>query len=279
MNYRHAYHAGNFADVVKHIALVAILGHLKKKDTPFAIVDTHAGRGLYDLKGDEAARTSEAASGVGRLQDVREGPPALLAYLDIVRSYGAGAYPGSPLIAARLKRPGDRLVAIEKHTDDESALARTLAQFAKTRAVLGDGYAQLASLLPPPERRGLVLIDPPYEQPSEFSDAARALIAAHARFATGIFVAWFPIKSKIEADRFCGEAVAGGLKRALRIDIDVAPASKEEKLHAAGLFVVNPPFGFEEEMRAALGAVEPFLATSAETKAAWRISAPGQSAF
>jgi 23S rRNA (adenine2030-N6)-methyltransferase len=183
------------------------------------------------------------------------------------------------LIAARLKRPDDRLVAIEKHPEDEATLAQTLAPFKKTRAVLGDGYAQLASLLPPPERRGLVLLDPPYEQPSEFSDAARALVAAHARFATGVFLVWFPIKSKTEADRFCGEAVAGGVERALRVDIDVAPGSTEEKLHAAGLFVANPPFGFEEEMRAALGAVEPFLATGAETKAAWRISAPGRSAF
>jgi 23S rRNA (adenine2030-N6)-methyltransferase len=279
MNYRHAYHAGNFADVVKHIALAAILGHLKKKDTPFAVIDTHVGRGLYDLKSDAAARTAEAASGIGRLWDLHEGPEALLAYLNLVRSYGTDTYPGSPVIAARLKRPGDRLVAVEKHPEDEAILAKNLAQFGKTRAVLGDGYGLLASMLPPPERRGLVLIDPPYEQPSEFSDAARALISAHARFATGIFLVWFPIKSKIEADRFCGEAVAGGLKRALRIDIDVALASKEEKLHAAGLFVVNPPFGFEEEMRAALGAVEPFLATGAETGAAWRISAPGQSAF
>ncbi len=280
MNYRHAYHAGNFADVVKHIALVAILTHLKKKETPFAVIDTHAGRGLYDLKGGEAARTSEAASGIGRLKDLREGPPALLAYLELVRSYGEDAYPGSPLIAARLKRPADRLVAVEKHPDDEAALAQTLSQFAKTRAVLGDGYGQLAGLLPPPERRGLVLIDPPYEQPSEFSDAARALIAAHARFATGIFLVWFPIKSKIEAERFCGEVAAGGLKRALRIDIDVSPSLAEEKLHAAGLLVVNPPFGFDEEMRAALRAAERFLGAGAETKGVWRLSAPGgQSAF
>jgi 23S rRNA (adenine2030-N6)-methyltransferase len=275
MNYRHAYHAGNFADVVKHIALVAILNHLKKKETPFAVIDTHAGRGLYDLKGDEAARTDEASSGIGRLRDLHEGPAALLDYLALVKGYGVDAYPGSPLLAARLKRPGDRLVAIEKHPEDEAALARALAPFKRARAVEGDGYKQLVALLPPPERRGLVLIDPPYEQPSEFSDAAQALIAANARFATGIFLVWFPIKSRREADSFCGEVVAGGLKRALRIDFDTAPSSAEEKLHAAGLFVVNPPFGFEEEMRAALSAVEPFLGLDAETKAAWRISAPG----
>jgi 23S rRNA (adenine2030-N6)-methyltransferase len=275
MNYRHAYHAGNFADVVKHVALVAILNHLKKKNTPFAIIDTHAGRGLYDLKAGEAARTDEAASGIGRLSDLNEGPPALRDYLGLVKGYGADTYPGSPLIAARLKRPDDRLVAIEKHLEDEAALAHTLAPFKRTRAIAGDGYKQMVALLPPSERRGLVLIDPPYEQPTEFSDAAQALIAAHARFATGIYLVWFPIKSKIEADRFCGEAVAGGLKRALRIDMDVAPSSKEEKLHAAGLFVVNPPFGFEEEMRAAFDALEPFLRHDAETRAAWRITAPG----
>jgi 23S rRNA (adenine2030-N6)-methyltransferase len=280
MNYRHAYHAGNFADVIKHIALVAILNHLKKKDAPFAVIDTHAGRGLYELKGDEAARTNEASSGIGRLLGIHDGPRALLDYLELIRGYGADGYPGSPLIAARLKRPVDRLVAIEKHPEDEAALVDVLAPFRKTRAVSGDGYAQLEALLPPSERRGLILIDPPYEAPSEFSTAARALVAAHARFATGIFLVWFPIKSRSEADSFCGEVVAGGLKRSLRIDIDVAPSTTEEKLHAAGLFVGNPPFGFDEEMRAALTAVEPFLATRAETRAAWRISAPGgQSAF
>src|SRR5690242_18399095 len=143
MNYRHAFHAGNFADVVKHVALVAILEDLKKKDAPFAIIDTHAGRGLYDLGSSEALRTGEAQSGIERLRAVTGGPPVLTTYLELVRSFGERSYPGSSLVAARLKRPCDRLVAVEKHPEEEAALARSLAPFAKTRVVLANGYAQL----------------------------------------------------------------------------------------------------------------------------------------
>jgi 23S rRNA (adenine2030-N6)-methyltransferase len=273
MNYRHAFHAGNFADVVKHVALVAILERLKKKDTPFTVIDTHAGRGLYDLDSDEATRTRESESGIRRLRDTTDGPPALLTYLNLVRSYGERSYPGSPLIAARLKRPGDRLVAIEKHPDDEAELARALAPFAKTSAVLADGYAQLGVLLPPPERRGLILIDPPYESPTEFEDTARNLIAAHRRFSTGIYLVWFPEKSQSEADAFCGEVVAGGLKRVLRLDMDTArESSATQSLTAAGLIVVNPPYGFADEIKASFAILEGVLGAQAGIEARSRIA-------
>jgi len=264
MNYRHAFHAGNFADVVKHVALTAMLERLKKKDTPFVVIDTHAGRGIYDLNADEAARTREWESGIARLRDVTEGPAALTTYLNLVRSFGEMSYPGSPLLAARLKRPIDRLIAIEQHPEEETALARTLAPFTKSRALLADGYAQLAGLLPPPERRGLILIDPPYESPSEFHDVARAVLAAHRRFATGIYVVWFPRKSETEADRFCGEVMSGGMKSVLRIDFDTAcdGSSVDGRLRSAGLLVVNAPFGFEAEMRAALGILKTMLGES-----------------
>ncbi len=163
MNYRHAFHAGNFADVVKHLALVSILAHLRRKPAAFAAIDTHAGRGLYELGGSEAQRSGEAASGIARLLDMADGPQTLGLYLDLVRGLGAERYPGSPLIAAKLLREQDRLVAVEKHPEDLRALAAGLAPFRKARAVEGDGYARLAALLPPPERRGLILIDPPYE--------------------------------------------------------------------------------------------------------------------
>ena len=270
MNYRHEYHAGNFADVVKHLALVAILLHLKKKDAPFAVIDTHAGRGLYRLRGEKASRTGEAEGGVARLAGLSGGPPALETYLELVRSSGADFYPGSPLIAAKLLRPSDRLVAIEKHPEEFAALKAALAPYAKARAVEADGYARLKALLPPPERRGLVLIDPPYEQMSEFADAARAVAEMTRRFATGMALVWFPLKSPHDADAFTGEVLAAGVKKLLRVDIETASGAAD-RLNAAGIAVVNPPYGFAAEMRASLDLIAPLLGRNAGTRAQARL--------
>src|SRR5258706_11879769 len=159
MNYRHAFHAGNFADVVKHIALVAILLHLRRKDAAFAVIDTHAGRGLYDLSAEAAERTGEAQKGIGRILAMPQSgtacPDMLARYIEIVKAAGEGFYPGSPLIAAHLLRPQDRLLAIEKQAEDAGALAQTLAPFGNLGAECADGYAGLKSLLPPAERRGM----------------------------------------------------------------------------------------------------------------------------
>lgn len=269
MNYRHAFHAGNFADVVKHLALVAILIHLKKKAAPFAVIDTHAGCGLYDLAGDEAKRAGEAVWGIDRVRDLAGGPPALRSYLDLVRNCGAGRYPGSPLIAAKLLRPEDRLVAIEKHPEDAKTLQSALMPFRRARVVEADGYARLPALLPPAERRGLVLIDPPYEAPDEFALAARAVADILRRFATGIALVWFPIKSAAAANAFSGEVLAAGPAKLLRLDIDVG--TDAGKMGAAGLLVVNPPFGFHSEMRAALAPLAPLLGRQgpARTRLDW----------
>ncbi|MGA7713510.1 MAG: 23S rRNA (adenine(2030)-N(6))-methyltransferase RlmJ [Rhizomicrobium sp.] len=256
MNYRHLYHAGNFADVAKHLALIAVLLHLRKKDGPFAVIDTHAGRGEYDLRAPEARRTDEAANGIGRLADVEAETPVLQTYLDSVRA--GSCYPGSALIAAKLLRPQDRLIAIEKHPDDGAVLTSALRPFRKAHAEIADGYLRLAALLPPPERRGVVLIDPPYEAPDEFATAARGFAAAYRRFATGIYLVWFPIKSPAQASSFCGELLAAGAKKALRLDIAIGTASPDH-LTAAGLFVANPPFGFAGEMGAALAQITPLL--------------------
>src|ERR1700733_7188165 len=206
MNYRHAFHAGNFADVVKHVALVALLSNLKKKEKPFRVIDTHAGRGVYDLGGDEARRTNEADAGIEKLRGVGtpSGSEALDIYIELVRGAGAGHYPGSPLIAAHLLRPQDKLVAIEKHPEEFAVLASALSRFGNVKSVEADGYSRLPALLPPPERRGLVLIDPPYESDDEFARAADVMAAALRRFATGIYLVWFPAKSKSDAERFCG---------------------------------------------------------------------------
>jgi len=247
MNYRHAFHAGNFADVVKHLALVSILAHLKKKPAPFAVIDTHAGRGLYDLAGEEAQRSGEAAAGIGRLLDISDGPETLRTYLDLVLALGRDRYPGSPLIAARLLRPQDRLVAIEKHPEDAAALQSALAPYGRARVVQTDGYMHLPSLLPPPERRGLILIDPPYEASDELSQAANAVAEAYRRFATGIFMIWFPIKSASAANAFCGEVRLSGPRKLLRVDLAVD--GDPDKLNAAGLLIGNPPYGFADDMK------------------------------
>lgn len=255
MNYRHAYHAGGFADVVKHLALVAVLTHLRKKAKPFFVADTHGGRGLYDLSGDAARRTSEAQTGIEKLRALAGSaglPPLLETYLEVAGSYGADRYPGSPLIAARLLRAGDRLVAVEQHPEEADALSAALAPFANARAIPGDGYRHLPTLLPPAERRGLVLVDPPYEAADEFARAGACLARSWPRFTTGIYLLWFPIKSRAVADAVCGEVLAAGVARALRVDVEVpAPSGgARDRLTAAGLLVINPPYGFDAQMRA-----------------------------
>jgi 23S rRNA (adenine2030-N6)-methyltransferase len=271
MNYRHGYHAGNFADVVKHFALVAILLHLKKKDVGFAVVDSHAGRGRYDLSGTEAGKTGEAEAGIGRLRDDFSGtvPEALAAYLALTRE-DSSFYPGSPLIAAKLLRPQDRLTAIEKHPDEFAVLKECLAPFRNAQAEEGDGYRRTVKLLPPPSRRGLVLMDPPFEATDEFSLLAQTVREAWRKFATGIYLIWYPIKSQAQADSFAGEVLAGGMEKVLVIE--TAIPAPEGKLARAGLLVINPPYGFEAGMRDAAKLIAPRLGAAISIK--WLAGGP-----
>jgi 23S rRNA (adenine2030-N6)-methyltransferase len=261
MNYRHAYHAGNFADVLKHAALVSVILYLRRKDTPFAVIDAHGGRGLYDLGGAEAKKTAEAADGILPLLRRDALPGVLAPYCDLVRSFGEGVYPGSPLIAARLMRMTDRLVAIEKHPEEQASLAAALAGDQRARIILGDFHRELPRLLPPPERRGLVLIDPPYEVEDEFSDATRTAIAAHRRFANAIVLFWYPAKTRAKIAASAGEFLNAGVRSLLKVEFDTGASQltivegRAPPLAAAGLLVANPPFGFADEMRA----IMPFL--------------------
>ena len=254
MNYRHAYHAGNFADVLKHTALVQVLAHLKKKETPFAVIDAHAGRGLYDLSSIEAKKTSEAESGIVRLLGEDNLPKPLGQYREIVRGFGEGRYPGSPLIAAKMLRAQDRLVAIEKHPEEFAALASSLGGIKRARAIHGDFRDMLKHLLPPPERRGVILLDPPYEAGDEFIEATRAIIESRRRFATGIYLLWYPAKHRPSVDAAAGELLNAGLSALLRLDLDIGSleAAGEPKrappMSAAGLLVANPPYGFADQM-------------------------------
>jgi 23S rRNA (adenine2030-N6)-methyltransferase len=271
MNYRHGYHAGNFADVVKHIALIAILLNLKKKDTAFSVVDSHAGRGRYDLGGREAAKTGEAGAGVGRLRADFSGtmPEALATYLTLARENGS-SYPGSPLIAAKLLRSQDRLTAIEKHPEEFTTLKETLAPFRNAQVEEGDGYRRTIKLLPPPSRRGVVLLDPPFESPDEFSALAQTVRDAWRKFATGIYLVWYPVKSQAQAAGFAGEVLAGGMEKVLEIETVIQVP--EGKLGRAGLLVINPPYGFDPTMRQAAGLIGPRLDAAIGIK--WLAGAP-----
>ncbi len=263
MNYRHGYHAGNFADVMKHIALVAILQHLKKKDAPFAVIDTHAGRGAYDLSGEHAGKTGEAQNGIARLHDLSAPmPDALATYLDLAKG---DIYPGSPLITAKLLRSQDRLTAIEKHPQEHAVLKNTLDLYRNVAVENLDGYARLPKLLPPAARRGLVVIDPPFEATDEFETLARTVIAAVRKFATGIYLIWYPIKSQPAADAFTSEVLAGGVTKALAVTIQIA--APEGKLNAAGLLVINPPYGLAASLQQIADVITSRL--GADVRIAW----------
>ncbi len=254
MNYRHAFHAGNFADVLKHAVLVRILVHLTAKPAAFRVIDTHAGAGLYDLGGAEAARSPEWRDGIAKVVAAVLPAPvqALLApYLDAVATLnhdgGLTVYPGSPALARGLLRAQDRLVACELEPTAAAALARCLAGDRRSKALAIDGWTALKAYVPPPERRGVVLIDPPYEQPDEIARVVPALEAAHRKWASGIYLLWYPIKTRAPADVLARRLARSGIAKILRVELDLAPA--REHLAACGLIVVNPPWTLEAELR------------------------------
>lgn len=256
MNYRHAYHAGNFADVFKHAALVLLLEHLRQKEKPFAVIDTHAGVGLYDLAGPEAAKTGEAEAGIAALLagGVPDGlPPSYVAALaDLNPSWpGVRFYPGSPLIVKALLRSRDRLAAVELHPEDVENLRAALGNDSRIQVRHGNGYAALKALLPPPERRGLVLIDPPFEAEDEFKTAARALAEGLRRWETGIFALWYPVKEQGASERFLAE-VAHLPRPSLSVEFHLRPPGESERMQGCGLFIVNPPWRFDAEIAALL---------------------------
>ena len=290
MNYRHAFHAGNFADVFKHAVLARILVHLGEKAAPFRVIDTHAGTGRYDLTSAAAARTGEWRDGIGRLtaatlpNDVR----ALLApYLAAVTAANSGQalryYPGSPLIALSLMRPQDRLVACELEPRAATALAANLRRDARARAVAIDGWTALNAYVPPKERRGVVVIDPPYEDKGEFKRLADALAAAERKWATGIYLVWYPIKDRAGPDRLASvlrrSATAKAAQKILRAELEWA-GETQPGLNGAGLIVVNPPWRLADELAHMLpalrAALRPPLAppTGGRAKVDWLAGEP-----
>lgn len=250
MNYRHAFHAGNHADVLKHWTLALCLERLARKPTAFAVLDTHAGRGAYDLTSDAAVRSPEWRDGVGRLLDWSEAPPALAPYLALLRGLPAHPYPGSPAIAAAMLRPQDRLSACELHPEEVQALRRTLGADKRLQVHHRDGFEAMGALLPPPERRGLVLIDPPYEREDDFARSVGTLKAALDRFGHGVYLWWRPLKSRDVLARVDAELSQAG-RPLLRADLAVSDPAASPRLTASSMLIVNPPFGLAENLAAA----------------------------
>lgn len=258
MNYRHAFHAGNFADVLKHAILAQCLAALNRKDTPYRVIDTHAGPGLYDLAGDKAKRTREAAEGIGRL--VAEGPAELEALLAPYRTvlaeartrYGETIYPGSPAIARLMMRPQDKAVFCEKHPDEALALERYARNDPRVKVLELDGWTALKANIPPKERRGLVVIDPPFEKPDEIEALPGHLAAAWRKWTSGQFLVWYPIKDLGRIEKFYAAIATSGIQKVLRAELAIDNPARAEGMVATGLLVVNPPWPLEEPLKAAL---------------------------
>lgn len=268
MNYRHAFHAGNFADVIKHIVLARILTYLQDKPAAFRVIDTHAGAGLYDLESEEAERSGEWLSGIARIMQARftnETIALIKPYLDIVRAFNQpGAlktYPGSPLIARGLLRPQDRMVACEIEPKARKALIGALRHDTQARVVDLDGWMALPAYVPPKERRGLVLIDPPFEAKDEFERLGDSFAEAFAKWPTGIYVIWYPVKNRRAAETLAqsvaqAAAAAKPPGNCLRLEFSVAPQEAGAALASTGLLMVNPPYTLQNELRTILPELE-----------------------
>jgi 23S rRNA (adenine2030-N6)-methyltransferase len=263
VKYRHAFHAGNFADVAKHAALVAALLRLSEKERPLFLLDTHAGRGRYDVGGPGG----ESGGGIGRLAaaSLAAPHPALARYLELVRELnpggGLGTYPGSPLIEAALMRAGDRAAFCELQPTEADALRREFRGDARIGVHARDGFEALVALLPPPEKRGLALIDPPYEETeADFTRVAGALAGTAARWPQGVLMAWYPIKQGAIAARLQRRLVEAGVKRLLVAELCVHPDDSRAGLNGSGLVIVNPPWRLEDDLRAMYPALHGALA-------------------
>lgn len=298
MNYRHVFHAGNFADVMKHIALVMAIAHLKAKPKPFRVIDTHAGRGIYALGAGDAARTGEAETGYlqlvrGLRNDGSGAQPdaAVTAYLaacaaavaaPVARTVSDAAatsatngeaptlYPGSPLLARTLLRSGDRLHANEFHPEDAGALRKLFPRDDQTVITSRNGWHVLKAALPPKERRGLILIDPPFEKTNEFAEITAGLAEAVRRFATGTYLVWYPIKDRSAVDAFYDAAAGLTVREVIAVEVDrgpqppTDPPKRAPSLAVCGLVIVNPPYGFADAYGRALRSVAGLLAVAPE---------------
>lgn len=254
MNYRHAYHAGNFADVLKHAVTAAVLTHMQARPKPLCYVESHSGAGLYRLDAPEARRSREADTGIMRLAAITPRSPELANYLRLVAALPENrdalcAYPGSPLLAAGLLGDEDRLVLVEAVPAEADALRRLFRHDPRVAVHCRDGWEALGGLLPPTPRRGLLLVDPPYEAPDDFRRVAAGLALARRRWNVGVLVAWYPIKDRRTLRSFYRDLAAAGLGPLLRVELSIRPDDNPAGLNGSGLVIASPPFGLEQALR------------------------------
>lgn len=256
MNYRHSYHAGNFADVFKHAILSLLLQTLHAKEKPFCYLDTHAGAGLYDLHATPAQKTGEYRQGIGHFWGTQDVPPEMAGYLAAVHAVNEGAalryYPGSPRVARHFLRPQDRMVLMELHPEEAHALKQEFRGDAQVHVHEMDGFLGLKGFLPPPERRGLVLIDPPFERTDDFEQLVEGLKTAHQRWSTGIYALWYPLKDSQLVQRFHQQLVASGLRKLLLTEIQLHAEPLPGQLFGCGMIITNPPWRLDGTLQTLL---------------------------
>lgn len=256
LSYRHSYHAGNHADVLKHTVLALCIEYLKEKEKPFVYIDTHAGAGRYRLQSQHAEKTGEYLSGVDRIWQTPNKPTGIMPYLQVLQRYNnqpqLKCYPGSPLIAKQLLRLEDRLHLTELHSSDYPLLRHEFLKDKRATVLREDGYHQLKSRLPPKERRGIVLLDPSYELKTDYYACVDALREGHRRFSTGIFLLWYPVVSRSQTQRMVNTLVATGIKRIVQIELAVKPDNTQKGMTASGILVVNAPWQLMSTMESIL---------------------------
>jgi 23S rRNA (adenine2030-N6)-methyltransferase len=266
VNYRHAFHAGSFADVFKHAVLCRILHYLREKPAAFCVIDTHAGAGLYDLTSPEAKRGGEWHDGIERLLAAKLSEPVaalLAAYLEVIGALNERGrlklYPGSPAITRAWLRPQDRLTACELEPKAATALAGHLRGDTRIKTLEIDGWTALSAYVPPTERRGLVLVDPPFEEDGDFHRLSHAMAGAHRKWATGIYALWYPIKGRGAPDALAKRLRRLGIPKILRAELTVSAVSDPTRLNGCGLILVNPPWTLEDELSTLLPALAGLL--------------------
>jgi len=279
MNYRHAYHAGNFADVMKHALMARLIAYLSKKDKAFRVIDTHSGVGLYDLHGDEASRTGEWRGGVGRLGEVfsADVEEILLPYRKVLAAitarHGEMVYPGSPAIIREMLRRHDRSILVELHPEDAATLSERYNTVSNIKVLHLDGWTALHALIPPKENRGLVLIDPPFEKTDEFERIREELLKALVKWRSGIYAVWYPVKDQRQVDCWASQLAEMLALPALRMELMVDRPDGNSGMNGCGLIVINPPWTLKAEAEVLLPALATRLGRG--NYAGWRCESLG----
>jgi 23S rRNA (adenine2030-N6)-methyltransferase len=253
LSYRHSYHAGNHADVLKHIVLTLCINALKEKEKPFLYLDTHSGAGRYLLQSEHAEKTGEFLSGINLIWQQSEIPELLNTYLSVLKRYNPfddlKYYLGSPLIAKQLLREQDKINLTELHPTDYPLLRQEFSKDKRAKVLREDGFAQLKSKLPPESRRGIVLIDPSYEIKDDYQKIPKALFEAYKRFATGIYLIWYPVVSRTQTQKMISEIINSGIKRISQFEFAIKPDNNQKGMTASGMLVINPPWKLHEQMQ------------------------------